>query len=463
MFAGPLPAGERVVDRLEEIAVLTQKDARNLIDKVIGASRLPQCQVDVTWTEDAFIRFANNGITTSGYRITQQISIGSVTEDKREGNAVVTEWSEEALKRGVQQAEDLARISKPNPEHMPALGPQQYLTLSNYDSYTAAARGDAMIPHVKAVIDSAKAVQLTAAGFIQRSSNAVAVGNKAGLFGYHTYTDCSLTNTMRTAGGTSSGWASQTSVSLKDVNGEAVGRISAEKAVRGAGKKRNLDPGKYTVILEAAGVSDLMGILAGNFDARSAEQGQSFLSKQGGGTHLDEKMFPEYVTLRSDPLDTKLATTPWGPSLLPNQRISWIDKGVVKNLYYDRFWASKAAKEPTPAPGNVVLDGQAHTIDELIASVERGLLVTRLWYIRTLQPQTLQVTGLTRDGVFLVEKGKITDPVTNFRWNESPVRVLQNTKMLGRPSRAQGAEAGSSIVPPLVVDDFNLASISDAV
>jgi predicted Zn-dependent protease len=111
----------------------------------------------------------------------------------------------------------------------------------------------------------------------------------------------------------------------------------------------------------------------------------------------------------------------------------------------------------------VVLDGQSHTLEELIASVERGLLVTRLWYIRTLQPQTLQVTGLTRDGVFLVEKGKITDPVTNFRWNESPVRVLQNTTMLGRPSRAQGAEAGSSIVPPIVVDEFNFASVSDAV
>ncbi|HMC58486.1 MAG TPA: metallopeptidase TldD-related protein [Candidatus Solibacter sp.] len=443
--------------------MLTQKDAKNLIDKVIGASKLPQCQVDVTWTEDAFIRFANNGITTSGYRITQQITISSVTEDKRQGSAVVTEWNDEALQRGRQQAEDLARISKPNPEDMPALGPQKYLTLGNYDNYTAGARGDALIPHVKAVIERAKAGQLTAAGFIQRSSNAVAVGNKGGLFGYHTYTDCSLTNTMRTAGGTSSGWASQTSVSLKDVNGEAVGRISTEKALRGAGKKKNLDPGKYTVILEAAGVSDLMGILAGNFGARGAEQGQSFLSKQGGGTHLGEKMFPEYITLRSDPLDTRLATTPWGPSLLPNQRIPWIDKGVVKNLYYDRFWASKADKEPTPAPCNVVLDGQAHTTEELIAGVERGLLITRLWYIRTLQPQTLQVTGLTRDGVFLVEKGQITDPVTNFRWNESPVRVLQNTKMLGRPSRAQGAESGSSIVPAMVVDDFNLASVSDAV
>ena len=443
--------------------MLSQKDAKNLVDKIIGFSKLPECQVDVSWTEDAFIRFANNGITTSGYRITQQISISSVTEDKRGGSAVVTEWNDDALKRGVQQAEDLARISKPNPEDMPALGPQKYLTLTNYDNYTAAARGDAMIPHVKAVIDGAKAGKLTAAGFIQRSSNAVAVANKAGLFGYHTYTDCSLTNTMRTAGGTSSGWASQTSVTLNDVNGEAVARISAEKASRGDGKKKSLDPGKYTVILEAAGVSDLMGFLGNDFGARGAEQGQSFLSKKGGGTHLGEKMFPEHITLRSDPLDTKLATTPWGPSLLPNQRISWIDKGVVKNLYYDRFWASKAGKTPTPAPGNLVLDGQNHTLEELIASVDRGLLVTRLWYIRSLQPQTLQLTGLTRDGVFLVEKGKVTDAVTNFRWNESPVRVLQNTKMLGRPSRAQGSETGSSIVPAIVVEDFNLASVSDAV
>ena len=193
------------------------------------------------------------------------------------------------------------------------------------------------------------------------------------------------------------------------------------------------------------------------------EQGQSFLSKQGGGTHLGEKMFPEYITLRSDPLDTKLATTPWGPSLLPNQRIAWIDKGVVRNLFYDRFWASKAGKDPTPAPNNLVLEGQENTLEDLIQSVDRGLLITRLWYIRMLQPQTLQLTGLTRDGVYLVENGKVTDPVTNFRWNESPVRVLQNTKKLSRASRNQGNETGSSIVPAIAVAEFNLASVSDAV
>jgi predicted Zn-dependent protease len=443
--------------------MLSQQEARNLIDKAIGYSKLPGCQIDLYSSEDVFIRFANNGITTSGYRVTQNLSISSVTDDKRHGNAVVNELTDEALKHGVEQAEALARISKADPEDMPALGPQKYPALSNFDSFTGSARGDVMIPHVKAVLDSARKSQLTAAGFIQRSASAVAVGNKAGLFGYHTYTDSSLTNTMRTAGGTSSGWASQTSVSLKDVNGEAAGRISAEKCLRGAGTRKKLDPGKYTVILEPAAVSDLVGYVGGSFGARDAEQGQSFLSKQGGGTHLGEKMFPEYITLRSDPFNTTLAANPWGPSLLPNARMAWIDKGVVKNFYYDRYWASKAGKDSTPGTDNLTLDGQDYTLDDLIKSTDKGLLITRFWYIRVLQPQTLQVTGLTRDGVFLVENGKVTDPVTNYRWNESPVRVLQNTKKLTRPVRSQGAEAGSSIVPAIVATEFNLASVSDAV
>ncbi len=443
--------------------MLSQQEARNLIDKVISFSKLPACQVNVSWTEDAFIRFANNGITTSGYRTTQNISISSTTEDKREGNATVSEVTDDALRRGAAQADALARISKPNPESMPALGAQRYPTLKNYDDFTGAARGDVMIPHVKAVIDSARQNQLTAAGFIQRSANAVAVGNKAGLFGYHTFTDSSLANTMRNPGGTSSGWASQASVSLKDVNGEIVGRVSSEKCVRGAGSRKKLEPGNYTVILEPSGVSDLVQYLGSSLDARDAEQGQSFLSKQGGGTHLGEKMFPEHITLLSDPLDTRLATAPWGPSLLPNRQIPWIDKGVVANMFYDRFWASRAGKDSTASPTNLLLEGQEHSLDDLIRSVDRGLLVTRLWYIRTLQPQTLQLTGLTRDGVFLIENGKVTDPVTNFRWNESPVRILQNTKLLGRPARAQGSEFGSAIVPPIMVQDFTMASISDAV
>ena len=448
--------------------MFSQQDVKNIIDRVIGYSKLPGCEVSVQWTEDNFIRFANNGITTSGYRVTQQISVTSTTADKRSGNAGVGELTDEALKNAVKEAEDLAAISHPDPENMPALPAQKYPRLSNFDAYTAGARGDVMVPQAKAVLAGALKNKLVAAGFIQRSANAVGVGNKAGLFGYHTYTDSSLTHTMRNPEGTSSGWATQSSVSLKDLDGEEQARVSIAKCLGGVNRKK-LDPGKYTVILEPAAVADLIGWLAFAFGARDAEQGQSFLSKAGDGknstsaTLVGEKLFPETITLRSDPFHPKLASTPWGPSLLPNEKISWIEKGVVRNLVYDRFWAEKAGKRPTPSPVNLVLDGQDNTLPDLIKSVDRGLLVTRLWYIRVVQPKTWQLTGLTRDGVFLIENGKVTDPVTNFRWNESPAEMLQRTTKLTQPVRVTNDETGSNMAPALITTDFNFTSVSDAV
>ncbi|MGA9625368.1 MAG: metallopeptidase TldD-related protein [Bryobacteraceae bacterium] len=445
--------------------MLTRQDAKNLADKILGYAKLPGCTVNIYTSENVFIRFANNGITTSGYTLDQSVGIESTTEDKRSGSANVSEWSDEALRNGVALAERLARVSQPDPEYMPPLGPQKYPQLANFDTATDRARGDALIGHVKAVIDAARGSRLTAAGFVQRSAHWIAVANRAGLFGYHTYTDSTLTTTMRNATGTSSGWATQVSTSIKDLNGVDAARVAVEKCVRGDGKKR-LDPGKYTVILEPSAVSDLIGYLGFGFGARNAEQGQSFLSKKAdrpGQTLLGEKLFPDYITLRTDPFNPKLSSSPWSGSLLPNEKITWIENGVVKNLFYDRFWAQKAGKKPTPYPNNLVLDGQDHSLDDLIKAADKALLVTRLWYMRVLQPQTLQVTGLTRDGVFLVENGKVAAPVMNFRWNQSPVSVIQNTKMLSTPVRTQGAEAGSSLAPAILATDFNFASISDAV
>lgn len=450
--------------------MFSEQEVKNLIAQVIGYSKLPGCEVYVGWTEDAFIRFANNGITTSGYRVTQNIYINSATADKRTGNASVTEITPEALKNGVKQAEELALISRPDPESLPALPAQKYPKLNNFDADTSSARGDIMVPQVKAVLTGALKNNLVAAGFIQRSVNAVGVGNKAGLFGYHTYTDSSLSHTMRNREGTSSGWATQSSVALRDLNGAEQAEVSIAKCLKGA-NRRKLDPGKYTVIMEPAAVADLIGWLGFAFGARDAEQGQSFLSKpdesgaQGkvGKTYLGEKLFPEIITLRSDPFHPKLASTPWGPSLLPNEKMAWIEKGVVRNLFYDRFWAEKAGKKPTPNPNNLVLEGQDNTLNDLIASVDRGLLVTRLWYIRVVQPKTFQLTGLTRDGVFLVEKGKVTDAVTNFRWNESPAEVLQRTSKLTQPMRVTNDETGSNMAPALITTDFNMTSISEAV
>ena len=444
--------------------MLTKEEARSLAGRILGYASLKSCQIEIRESEDVFIRFANNGITTSGYRINRSVSITSATDDHRSGTASVSEFSEEALRRGVEQAEMLAKISKPDPEYVPDLPAQQYPVLENFDAATGAARGEAMIGHVRAIIERARKDQLIAAGFVQRTATSVAVANKAGLLGYHQYTDTGLTNTMRNKAGTSSGWATQTSTSFKDLNGEETADISAAKCLRGDSKRR-LEPGRYTVILEPAAVSDLIGFLGFSFSARDAEQGQSFLSKKGqeGSTQLSEKLFPEIITLRSDPFNPKLSALPWGPGLIPNEKVPWVEKGVVKNLFYDRFWARKSGRKPTALPMNLVLEGQERSLDDLIKAADKAILVTRFWYIRPLQPQTLQLTGLTRDGLFLVEGGKISAPLMNFRWNESPVHVLQNTKMLGRPVPTQGAEAGPSFAPPLFADDFNFASVSDAV
>jgi predicted Zn-dependent protease len=318
-----------------------------------------------------------------------------------------------------------------------------------------------MIPHIRAVIEGAKANGLVAAGYMERVSETSAVANKQNNFAYGKITDAYLSSTVRDAGGTSSGWAAQPAVRIEDIDGAAVARSAIEKCLRWKNPKR-LDPGKYTVVLEPTAVGDLLPRITSGFSARAASEGRTFLSKPGGGTLVGEKLFPDSVTLRTDPFSSLYSVLPWGAATMPADRITWIEKGVVKNVFYDRYWAAKVGHPATPGPGSLLLDGGEKSLGDLIATVERGLLVTRFFYIRTVNPQTLQMTGLTRDGLFLIENGKVTSPVVNFRFNESPVRMLQNTIGMGKAIRTRGMEDGM-VTPPLVVKDFPFTSISDAI
>jgi predicted Zn-dependent protease len=318
-----------------------------------------------------------------------------------------------------------------------------------------------MIPHIRAIIESAKASSLIAAGFMERVAQTSAVANKQNNFAYGKITDAYLSSTVRDAAGTSSGWASQPAVRIEDVDGAAVARSAIEKCLRWKGPKR-LDPGRYTVVLEPTAVGDLLPRIASGFVARAAAEGRSFLSKPGGGTLVGEKLFPDSITLRTNPFSPLYSVLPWSNGTMPADRITWVENGVVKNLFYDRYWAAKVGQLPTPGLSSLMLDGGEKSLGDLVASVERGLLVTRFFYIRTVNPQTLQMTGLTRDGLFLIENGKITSPVVNFRFNESPVRMLQNTIGMGKAVRTRGMEDGM-VTPPLVVKDFPFTSISDAV
>lgn len=456
--------------------MLTREQARKITEKALSFSTFPECDISVNSSERAFIRFALNDVTTSGFTVEQSMSISSV-RDGQSGSTRLDEFDDDSLREAVKRTERLAMIAPANPERVPPLEMQKYPELENYATSTAGARSKAMVPHIRAIIDGAKANNLVAAGFFERSAETAAIANKQGNFGYGRATDAGLSATVRTTAGASSGWASQPAVLIENIDGAAVAKTAIDKCLRWKDPQR-LDPGKYTVVLEPTATGDLVQMMGFGMQARGAEEGRSFLSKKGGGTLAGEKLFPDFITLRSDPFNRLYSVLPWGGGGggfgfggggggggggLPAEKMAWIENGVVKNLFYDRYWAAKAGKPPTPSPNHLVLDGGGKSLPELIASVDRGLLVTRFWYIRMVNPRSMQVTGLTRDGVFLIEQGKVTSPVMNFRFNQSPVEMLKNTVAMGTPVRVRGGEGQGMIAPAIVVKDFSFTSISDAV
>jgi predicted Zn-dependent protease len=442
--------------------MLTRAEAERLLEKVLGFSKFPECSVSLESSERAFIRFARNGITTSGFQLEQSVSIAS-TREGRTGSTQSSQFDDRALEEAVRLSERLAGIAPPNREAVDPLPRQQYPTWDHFDEATARARGPEMIPHVRAVIEAARGAKLVASGFCERSASAFAIANKAGNLGYARTTDSSLAATMRTPDGSSSGWASLPGVRLAALDGKQVASRAASKCLAWQRQPRRLEPGPYTVVLEPTAAGDLLQLLAFNWNARAAEEGRSFLSRKGGGTLLGDKLFPESVTLRSAPGDSRFPSLPWASDGLPNRPVTWVEKGVVKHLRYDRYWAARSEKEPLPAPGYLILEPGTESTDDLIRATERGLLVTRFWYIRNVNPQTVQYTGLTRDGLFLIENGKIAGPVINFRFNESPVRMLQNIVRIGSAVRVRGSEGAGMVAPSLLVKNFQFSSVSDAV
>ena len=224
-----------------------------------------------------------------------------------------------------------------------------------------------------------------------------------------------------------------------------------------------IEPGKYTVILEPAALMagddlSLLGGLIYGLDARSADEGRSFLTKKGGGNRKGEKLFDERINIYSDPLNLEVPGNAFDGDGLPTKRMSWVEKGVVKNLFYSRFWAEKNKLAATAFPSGFIMTGGTQSTAELIKGTVKGILVTRLWYIREVDPQTLLYTGLTRDGTFYIENGKIKFPIKNLRFNESPIIMLNNIEAIGRPQRLAGC-----LIPPLKIRDFTFTSLSDAV
>src|SRR6185295_15094367 len=266
-----------------------------------------------------------------------------VTREARTGSTATNDLDDASLRAAVKKAEELAAIAPPNSERLAAIGAQTYPKVNDFDAKTAAARSPEMVPHVKAIIDAALAQKMVAAGLIERSHRVTAIANKAGVFGYHSSADSQLTTTIRMPDGSSSGWAGQPSTKLSEINSAKLAADAIEKCRRWKNPQR-LEPGNYTVVLEPTATGDLVRLIGGGFSARNSEEGRTFLSKRGGGTQLGatmlgEKVFPEFITLRTDPFDPRMPSSPWTGDWLPTRAMTWIDKGVIANLSYDRYWA----------------------------------------------------------------------------------------------------------------------------
>ena len=436
--------------------ILTEKQARTLCHQILSHSRAPECELAVTFWRSAYTRFAANDVTTAGSVLDVRVHITSRGNGKS-GSTTVSDTAPEACKRGVAVSEELMALAPEDPEFVEGLPAQKYPTIAAFHAETARAGAAERRPGVQAALESARSSRLQASGFSETGATYTAIANKRGLFGFFQSTGASYSTTMRTADGTGSGWSGGGAPRLGDLKPQALAALAARKAESSAGP-RQLAPGRYTVILEPHAVAELVGFLPGALAARTADEGRSFFSRPGGGTLLGEKLFAEGVTLRTDPFDARVPSAPWSSERLPARATTWIEKGVVKALAVSRYWARKTNREPLPVSGNLVMEGGTGSIDDLVAGTERGLLVTRFWYIRSVNPQTIQVTGLTRDGVWLIEKGKLVAPVNNFRFNESPANLLKNAEAMSAP-----VSTGQAVVPAIKARDFNFASRSDAV
>ena len=444
------------------MAILNKEDAKKLLEKVIKLSKADECELSLNGSEGGNIRYARNAASTSGDISTMTLSVNAIF-GKKVGTATINEFDDAALERVVRRAEELARLAPENPERMPLLGPQAFKDGIGYDEKTAAATPDTRAALVAKSITVAKEAKLEAAGFLENTTSFIAVLNSKGLFAYNKDTDVTFSVTTRNAEGTGSGYAARGFNDISKLDTYSATKISAQKA-NGSATAKAIEPGKYTVILEPVAATYMLENMFRGFDARSADEGRSFMSKKGGN-RLGEQLMDEKVTIYSDPFEPELPGGTWSREGQALEKMNWIEKGVVKNLSYSRYWAEKKGVKAIPFPSNIIMaGGDGGTVEDMIKSTERGILVSRLWYIRLVDAQTLLLTGLTRDGTFYIENGKIKHPIKNFRFNESPVIMLNNVEALGKPERSISVESYRSyLIPPMKIRDFTFSSLSDAV
>jgi predicted Zn-dependent protease len=461
--------------------LLTADQARELFQRVLKHSHADETEAILHGGAHSLTRFANNtihqNVTEENCDLSVRVVLGG-----RTARASTNKLDDESLRRTVAAAEALARVQEPDPDLLPMatvaeVGPAANGGPSRYFAGTAAITPEDRAQAVRRMVEVAARNHLTAAGIFSTYSAAEAILNSRGLFQFHPQTSSEISVTM--LGGDSSGWQKANSPDVRTLDPAALAETAARKA-RDSAAPRELAPGKYTVILEPAAVLDLVGFLFWDFGGQALLDQRSFLNERVG-----KKIFGENITIWDDVTHPLQSGAPFDGEGVRRQRLKLVESGVVKRLVYARGTAAKIKKSelagqlgevaatghgfPLPnemgeAPMNVVFEGgpaeKRQTVEEMIAATERGVLVTRLWYIREVDPYEKILTGMTRDGTFAIEGGKLRHGIRNFRFNQSLLHMLSNVEAMGAPVRASGEESFDMVVPPMKVKDFNFTAVT---
>jgi predicted Zn-dependent protease len=425
---------------------MKKSDFAALAEKVVRLSAANDVTVRLSHKEENTTRFAESRITQNMSRkvtrLTVKVAFGSTT-----GISDTTDLTEEGVREAVRRAEGMAKHAHEDPEYVPPLGPQEYPEVPNrFYPETAEASPDLRAEAVKSMVSEAFKAGMSAAGRLVTGQELLGWATNKGLFAFHPHSFAE--GVMTAMAGDSSGYAHQASENLPDISPAMIAQTAVRKAEMGQ-NPIELKPNYYTVILEPLALADLLVYMLYLMDARSADEGRSFFTGK-----LGQRIFTERLTLVSDPTDPTNPAVPFLEDGVPASPLVIAEEGVLQSLFYDLVWAAQKGVQPTGRRRFCTFSGGRGTASDLLKGVERGILITRFWYVRYVDPMQVLVTGMTRDGTYLVENGKIVKAVKNLRFNDSPVRALLAAKGMGEPVRTYMGFR----VPPVVVEEFNFTS-----
>ena len=445
--------------------LMAEGELRRIADTVLRLAKsigVAEAEVHVDETISALTRFANNGIHQNVAEHTLNVSVRTQAE-QRTARATTNRIDEDSLRAAIEASLSLAHSQPKNANLVPMPGKQRYRAVNRFIKQTAMLTPEDRARAVRRACDLAVKRGQTAAGIFSSAQSQSVMGNSRGLLAAYRDTHAVFSITMQE--GKAASWAKENAANVAAIDPQKLAERASDKAHR-ATDAQELAPGRYTVILEPAAVLDLVGFLFYDFAATAVRDKRSCFNGRMG-----KQVFGKNISVVDDVHHPLQLGAPFDGEGVPRQRVLLVDQGVPKNLVYSRASAKAARKKPTghgfmlpneygEAPMNLVFSGGNASLEEMIASTERGLLVTRLWYIREVDPYEKIMTGMTRDGLFLVEKGRVGAAVRNFRFNQSILQMLRNVEMMGPAVRATGEEAFEMVVPAMKVRDFHFSEVT---